>query len=173
MAQSGGFRVAAGRAGLAAAALLISTAAAAAPCEAPEFRSWDFWIGDWEVFDPAGQRVGSSRVESIEQGCALLETWAGRSEAGRSLNVWDPVRRSWTQLWIGGKAIVRLEGPPDAAGAIVMSGDVTYLDRRISKSFRGEWRRLPTGEVRQHFEERDPASGEWKVWFTGLYKRKP
>jgi hypothetical protein len=43
----------------------------------------------------------------------------------------------------------------------------------VSKPFRAEWRRLASGDVRQHFEERDPATGQWKTWFTGLYKRKP
>lgn len=156
----------------AAALLLAGTApAAAATCDAAEFRSWDFWVGDWEVFDTAGQRVGRNRIERVEQGCALLETWTGRSESGRSLNVWDPVRRNWTQLWIGGKSIVRLEGTPDASGAIAMTGEITYLHKRTTRPFRGEWRRLADGTVRQHFEERDPATGAWKVWFTGLYKR--
>ena len=29
----------------------------------PEQRQFDFWIGDWEVHDAKGQRLGRNRVE--------------------------------------------------------------------------------------------------------------
>jgi hypothetical protein len=157
----------------AALALLLTPAGAgAAPCDSPEFRSWDFWVGEWDVFDAGGKRVGGNRIERIEEDCGLLETWTAPPVTGRSLNTFDPVRRTWTQLWIGGRALIRLEGAPAADGVLAMSGTITDLDKRTTHDFRGEWRRLPSGEVRQHFEERDPATGAWKPWFTGLYRRK-
>lgn len=162
-----------GRTAFAAAVGLMSTVAAASPCDAPEFRSWDFWVGNWDVFDASGKRIGGNRIDRVEEGCGLLETWTAPTVTGRSLNTWDPVRRTWTQLWIGGRALIRLEGAPAADGVLAMTGTITDLDKRATRDFRAEWRRLPDGEVRQHFEERDPASGAWKTWFTGFYRRKP
>ena len=31
-----------------------------APCSAPEYRQFDFWLGEWEVQNPQGQVVGKN-----------------------------------------------------------------------------------------------------------------
>src|SRR5690349_14625624 len=36
-----------------------NTPAADTGCAAPESRQFDFWIGDWDVFGPAGKLVGT------------------------------------------------------------------------------------------------------------------
>ena len=41
------------------------------------YRQFDFWIGDWEVFNPQDQRVGSNRIDKVLGGCALHESWRG------------------------------------------------------------------------------------------------
>jgi hypothetical protein len=43
----------------------------------PEARQFDFWVGDWEVTNPAGKAAGRSRIESIATGAGILENWTG------------------------------------------------------------------------------------------------
>jgi len=50
---------------------------AIAPCRTPEYRQFDFWIGDWEVQDPAGQIVGHNLVALEQSGCLIVEHWTG------------------------------------------------------------------------------------------------
>jgi hypothetical protein len=38
--------------------------------------------------------------------------------------------------------------------------------------FRGRWTPNADGSVRQFFEQKDLESGEWTVWFDGLYVRR-
>ena len=48
------------------------------PCMTrPEARQFDFWIGDWEVYNNLypNHRVGTSKIESISGGCSILENW--------------------------------------------------------------------------------------------------
>ena len=35
------------------------------PCSGEEYNQFDFWVGDWEVFNPEGQKVGENKVEKI------------------------------------------------------------------------------------------------------------
>jgi hypothetical protein len=47
---------------------------AARPCEFdPRYRQLDFWIGEWEVFPPAGVQIGSNRIEQSLAGAVIIE----------------------------------------------------------------------------------------------------
>ena len=41
----------------------------------PEYRGFDFWVGDWDVLTPSGQKVGASKVEILADGCIVSENW--------------------------------------------------------------------------------------------------
>ncbi len=58
------------------------------PCAAPLHRQFDFWIGIWDVTGPAGKFAGINRIEAVDGGCALAESWssAGGGYTGHSLN---------------------------------------------------------------------------------------
>lgn len=46
-------------------------------CSAPEFRQFDFWLGDWDAFDadkPAAT-VARLKVDRILDGCAVHEDY--------------------------------------------------------------------------------------------------
>src|SRR5690349_15545540 len=45
----------------------------------PEARQFDFWVGEWNVTNPAGKAAGQSKIESIAGGAGLLENWTGGS----------------------------------------------------------------------------------------------
>jgi hypothetical protein len=48
--------------------------AAAAPCDTPQHHQFDFWVGDWQVFDATTRRlVGFDRVEKHSHGCIVKE----------------------------------------------------------------------------------------------------
>src|SRR5689334_19615052 len=45
----------------------------------PERHRFDFWIGEWNVTTQGGTTVGSSVIQSVSGGCALLENWSSAS----------------------------------------------------------------------------------------------
>jgi tetratricopeptide (TPR) repeat protein len=76
--------------------VVAATTANATPCEhATENRQFDFWIGEWNVETTAGQPAGTSKVERILNGCALLENWSGGGD-GKSLNIYNANRNVWS-----------------------------------------------------------------------------
>jgi hypothetical protein len=59
-------------------AAVVAVGAAPPPkCTADEYRQFDFWIGDWEVTNAAGEIAGTSRVRVLFGGCVLQEEWTG------------------------------------------------------------------------------------------------
>src|SRR5436305_7221358 len=74
-----------------------------APCRAPEYRQFDFWLGDWDVYNAKGTLAGRNLVTSEYGGCVLQEHWTSNgspAQTGSSFNTWSPGRRQWHQTWV-------------------------------------------------------------------------
>src|SRR5690606_33570397 len=74
------------------------------PCRHDErYDQFDFWIGQWDVFNPQGQLVGTSRVEKLLDDCLILEHWTDSfGNSGKSMNYYDAAADLWTQVWVDG-----------------------------------------------------------------------
>ena len=148
-------------------------AATTAPCDRAQHRQFDFWLGQWEVSNPAGQLAGRSRIEAILGGCVLLENWDSPSGvSGKSFNIFNADSGHWEQFWVdnsGSRLHLRggmhegsmvLEGAqdkPDAATGIVQRERIT-------------WTPHVDGSVRQHWETSTDDGKTWKTSFDGSYR---
>ena len=143
------------------------------PCATDQaFQQFDFWVGEWEVFDLKGTKQGENRITKTENGCLLIERWtSARGNTGQSYNFYDPVTGKWRQVWVSQGMSIDYEGGLNAAGAMVLEGEIHYHNRRAFP-FRGTWSRQADGSVRQHFDQFDPATKKWTAWFTGIYRSK-
>jgi hypothetical protein len=140
-------------------------------CTAPEHRQFDFWIGNWDVANPAGKTVGRNLIEPILGGCVLRETWTGSGGSnGTSYNAWDRQRRRWHQTWVdNGGLVLRLEGG-FADGRMVLSGET--LDSAGSAVLnRITWQETAPGQVRQLWEVSSDGGKAWRTVFDGRYRR--
>jgi hypothetical protein len=105
----------------AAAALLAMSgvgASAAAACDAPESRQFDFWLGEWVVTVPGGKEAGINRITREYGGCVVHERYTTqRGYEGESLNAWDAARKVWHQTWVDNAGtLLLLEGGSKAMG---------------------------------------------------------
>ena len=146
-----------------------------APCSSPEHRQFDFWIGDWEVRDPAGELQGTNRVEKILGGCVLMENWTGESGShGKSFNTYSAAHGEWRQFWVADAGyILELAGGLDADGRMVLTGD-SPSQKDPGETVRHEiaWTPQEDGTVRQHWRASEDGGGSWRDVFVGIYKKK-
>ena len=144
------------------------------PCAAAEHRQFDFWLGDWEVRNPAGKIVGHNRIEAAHGGCALIENWKSvAGVTGTSLNIYDRDSGKWHQTWVdSGGGLLQLDGS-FSGGAMVLSGEAMDADapRRVARQ-RVSWTAQPDGRVRQLWESSTDAGKTWTIVFDGLYTRR-
>jgi hypothetical protein len=47
----------------------------AGSCNGVEFHQFDFWLGEWEVFNKQGIKVGENEIIRLQEGCVLQENW--------------------------------------------------------------------------------------------------
>jgi len=150
------------------------------PCSGPQYKEFDFWLGDWEVRNAAGQLLGRNRISKQHGGCVVLEEWQGASGGtGSSFNVYDHPTKQWHQFWVDGTGTNWLssdkQGNPVTLrggirdGAMVMASHPDTLPS-IGLT-RVTWRPLPDGGVRQTFESSSDGGKTWTVSFDGFYKK--
>lgn len=157
--------------------VLMTTATAqdGAACSAPEHRQFDFWLGEWEVRNPAGDVVGTNRVVEVLGGCAIQENWEGTGGVvGSSYNSYYAPLDIWHQTWVDSQgSLLRLEGG-FADGTMVMRGTTPAReDPTVTVHHRLSWSNVEDDpdRVRQLWEVSMDGGESWRVIFDGLYVR--
>jgi hypothetical protein len=141
-----------------------------APCSAAEYRQFDFWLGDWDVTNPAGKPAGHNHVTSEYGGCVLQEHWSGNGGSlGSSFNIYDPVRKVWHQTWVDNiGTLLEIEGGLKD-GSMVMSGEQQQADGK-KLLHRITWT-PKDGKVRQFWQTSTDGGKTWVTAFDGLYSK--
>jgi hypothetical protein len=145
-----------------------------AACSSPEYRQFDFWVGEWTVTNAKGQFAGENRVASVQNGCVIQESWTGADGgSGTSVNGYFDGDRRWHQTWVDSRG-----GRLDLSGGLV--GGKMILRGEVP--VRGEpghrilhqitWERRPDGRVRQLWQSSPDGGSSWTVVFDGTYARK-
>lgn len=150
------------------------------PCAAPEYRQFDFWVGNWNVFEykdgKPGAPQGQSRIASIFEGCSIQEEFldANGAVVGKSLNAYSAQTRQWHQLYVDGFGQVILLAGTRAGNAMTLSGE--YPSVRTPGAIikqRVIWTQIGVNEVRQRWELSTDNWQTTRELFDGLYIRKP
>jgi hypothetical protein len=142
------------------------------PCDAAEYRQFDFWIGNWEVQDPAGKVVGANRITREQDGCLLVEHWAGArgKETGTSFNYFDIRDKKWHQLYIDNSG--NAGAYPAMAGNFTDGKMVLISDEKALPVFRWTWYVTSPGHVRQMAEQSTDNQKTWKIIWDSIYVDK-
>jgi hypothetical protein len=140
------------------------------PCDAAEYRQFDFWIGDWNV--TAGEQVaGTNSIHKVHGGCALQENWQGAGAggiSGSSFNIYDQATGRWHQTWVDASGtLLQLDGGL-VDGSMVLSGKRPAQNGGTALH-RISWTPNADGSVRQLWEASQDEGGSWSVLFDGLY----
>ena len=146
-------------------------ASAAAACDTPAHRAFDFWLGDWVVTKPDGKPAGVNHIAAEYDGCVLHERYeTAGGYRGESLNIYDAGRKLWHQTWVDNTGLLlRLEGGL-REGSMVLEGQTTGADGQVTLH-RITWTPLADGGVRQLWQSTN-KDGVWQVVFDGRYERK-
>jgi len=150
------------------------------PCSGPRYKEFDFWLGQWEVRDAAGQLLGHNRISKKYGGCVVHEEWQGASGlTGSSFNVYDQPTKQWHQFWVDSSGTNWLssdaQGNPETLRGGIVDGAMVMVSHpetlpSIGLS-RATWRPLPEGGVRQTFESSSDGGKTWTVSFDGFYTK--
>ncbi len=140
-------------------------------CSSPEYRQFDFWLGDWDAFDAdKAQVVARVRVDRILDGCVLREDYERVSGGlhGQSFSLYDASRKIWHQSWATNRGeLLTIEGKL-ADGEMVLAGAERAADG-AEKLVRGAWKPI-NGGVRETAVTSLDAGKTWQPWFDLVFR---
>ncbi|MFA5965644.1 MAG: hypothetical protein WC804_16635 [Sphingomonas sp.] len=141
-------------------------------CAAPEYRSFDFWVGHWDVYNRAGKLVAHSLIERVYDGCGIRENWMPLGgTGGGSLSTYVPATRKWEQFWIdSSNARVLFTGGWNGTAMVIQGPWAKAPTDATGPITRMTYSRNPDGSVRQ-FGESSPDGGKsWSPSFDFTYR---
>jgi tetratricopeptide (TPR) repeat protein len=142
------------------------------PCAAAaEYRQFDYWLGEWDVFS-GGQKIARSSIQAILDDCVVFENYAtldGRY-AGKSLNIWIPAKKQWEQRYMDTTG-----GSHEWIGAL--DGDhlvftYNYEQNGVKTMQRMSYLKEGADQVRQKIDVSTDEGKTWNVSYDGLYVRR-
>jgi hypothetical protein len=151
------------------------------PCTGPQYKEFDFWLGDWEVRSAAGQLLGHNRISKRHGGCVVLEEWeSAAGGSGSSFNFYDQPTKQWHQFWVDATGTNWLssdrQGNPVTLRGGMRDGSMVFWSHPDTLPAIGltrlTFRPLPDGRVRQTFEGSTDGGKTWTVSFDGFYKKR-
>ena len=141
-------------------------------CCTSEYGQFDFWVGDWNVFNTEGKKVGENLVQKLEDNCILNENWQSTNGgSGKSYNYFDPEEETWNQLWISNAGnILKLKGKAEPNKMILKSKLQGDENGRFYNQI--TWTKNPDGSVTQKWEIYNSKGELTKKAFLGIYRKK-
>ena len=141
-------------------------------CCTESHQQFDFWVGDWDVYDTSGKKLGENRIEKLEKDCIISENWQGATGgSGKSYNYFNISDSTWNQVWIsssGNNLVLKGKASPNKM----------VLKSELSKGEKGDyynritWTKNENGSVTQVWEILDTQEKPISVAFEGVYKPK-
>lgn len=141
-------------------------------CCTAEFKQFDYWIGNWEVFDTLGNKVGENIIKPDQDSCMIRENWTSNTQTGTSTNYYNPADSTWNQLWIDNIGTILV-----LKGKYMNNQMVLRSENKLSKKGKYyfnqiTWDKNLNGTVTQTWDVLLEDGSLIQRVFKGTYKRK-
>ena len=140
-------------------------------CTTPESHQFDFWVGDWDVFDvdKPTTLVARAHVDRILGGCVLREDYRDtEGHMGQSFSVYEAPRHNWHQSWVTNRGQLLLLDGNRRDGAMVLSAVERTADGS-NRQVQGTWKEVPGG-VRETAARSADGGSTWTPWFDLMFR---
>jgi hypothetical protein len=141
-------------------------------CSAPEYRQFDFWLGDWDAFD-VGSTTPSAhvKIDRALGGCALREQYEGADGyKGESLTMYDKSRKIWQQSWFTNHGYMLTIQGSFHDGEMELTGSDRAPEGK-ERRVRGIWK-PEDGGVRETAYRSTDGGKTWSQWFDLQFKAR-
>ena len=141
------------------------------PCCTVAHQAFDFWVGDWTVYDTNGKIVGTNSIQKEYDNCVIREQWkSAGANHGTSYNYYNLTDKTWNQVWIDNSGFtLTLKGNYHDNKMILKS---EMLDGKKGKYYNQiTWEKHPDKSVTQTWSIFDKNGKKVQEAFKGIYKK--
>ena len=143
------------------------------PCSRPEFRQFDFWIGQWDLTwadSGKGENIITAELDScvIEENFTTLD---GQPFRGNSLSTFDTHLGKWKQTWVDNRgAYLDFVGEFND-GKMILSREKTEKDGKKVLQ-RMVWHNIAPNSLDWNWERSDDNGETWTTLWAIHYERR-
>lgn len=136
-------------------------------------QQFDFWTGDWNVYDTLENKIGENTIEKLVSDCVLSENWRGESGGtGRSYSYFSASDSTWNQVWIDGRGSNLVLKGELKEGSMILQSELLPGQRIDWYRNRISWIPNPDGTVTQLWVILSKEGEVINQAFKGIYKKK-
>ncbi|MEP2772424.1 MAG: hypothetical protein ABJH05_09760 [Fulvivirga sp.] len=137
------------------------------------YRDFDFVVGEWEMFDKDGKKVGEQSYVKREQGCLITEEWTTTTGGtGHGMTFVDPSTGLWRQVYVSPLGQIDYSGGIDENGSMVLEGTIHPTDGKPSAPIRGIWTKQDDGSIEEEFLILNSKTNTWFTFYYGIARKK-
>lgn len=149
---------------------LPAPAAAPSKCAGAEYHRLDFWLGDWDTFNPdgSGPSQARNRVTPILDGCVIHERYEQTDGlTGESFSIYDASRQVRHQSWVTNSGtLLVLEGRFDGDTLTLVGSNLDAHGK--PETIKGIWKQQGRGVRETAYISRDGGK-TWDDYFDILF----
>lgn len=151
-------------------ALLVNARRNQRPCQsAPEYRQFDFWLGEWDV-QQNGTKIARSSIQLILDECVIFENYEATGYSGKSLNMWDATESRWEQHYTDtAGASTTFSGKLEDGKMVMLSESMRNGAKVITRM---TYSKEGPDRVRQLLETSLDDGKTWASAYDGMYVRR-
>ena len=140
----------------------------------PEANKFDFWVGEWNVYNTQEQKVGESKIEKILKDAVILENWfGGTGYVGKSFNHFNMDKNKWIQYWTDQNSTgTYFEGNFDESQNALVYYSYDHVKDENPYIRRLTFFNLGAYKVRQFSQRSNDNGNTWFTEYDFLYVRK-
>ena len=142
-------------------------------CSGENYEQFDFWEGNWNVYDTNGKLIGTNKLVKMQNNCVLQENWESKTSPnkGSSYNYFDKNDGFWHQVWIDNTgSVLNLKGKL-IDGKMVLKSDVV-TSQKGKYINRITWSKNEDGSVTQVWDYLNEKNEKMAEVFRGIYKKQ-
>jgi len=141
-------------------------------CCSENYNQFNFWVGEWNVYNTNNKLVGTNSISKNYANCLLTEKWVSTGKnKGTSTNFYNKNDNSWNQLWIDNTGyVLKLKGN-FINGSMVLKGEI-IKNKKGPYYNQISWTENNDGSVTQLWETYNTDNLKISTIFEGIYKKK-
>ncbi len=148
------------------------------PCQEPQQKQFDFWVGEWDLSWPgnaAGETAhGTNSIKRVLDACIVEENFSGGASMplrGMSVSVYEPHFGKWKQTWVDNQGGYLDFTGEFKDGQMVLQREATRPDgTRVVQ--RMVYKNITPAEFDWSWERSLDGGKTWQIMWPIHYKRR-
>jgi len=142
------------------------------PCEIPEMRQFDFWLGEWDL-TWSDTVHGSNTITADLDNCVIVERfdgYPGTPMRGMSVSTYNKNTGKWHQTWVDNQGGYLDFTGEFADGKMILSREATRDEQMFLQ--RMVWFDITADSLLWNWENSIDNGETWNTLWAIKYKRK-